>query len=192
MLTFLLIEHSFLLAKLGNKKLYKGCIIIKLKMSKELKTLEKLELIIPGFRGYKQKELIREDDKLIRNYLFNKIKEAEETIRSYLSDSLDGKIPINVSELNATAKDLSSLGTKIRVSTMGYSGYFDRIKITEKELEQLKRLDAELVSSCEEIVSLAQKVRENASLLAELKGKIRALSNAVDARNHVFDVSKGE
>jgi DNA repair ATPase RecN len=161
-------------------------------MSKELKTLEKLELMIPGFKGYKQKELIREDDKLIRNYLFNKIKEAEETIRSYLSDSLDGKIPVNVSELNNTAKDLSSLGTKIRVSSAGYSGYFDRVKVTEKELEQLKKLDAELVSSCEELASLAKKIKENVSLLTELKERIKAINSGIDARNHMFDVSKGE
>lgn len=161
-------------------------------MSKELKALEKLELIIPGFKGYKQKELIREDDKLIRNYLFNKIKEAEETIRSYLPASLDGKIPIGVSELNAVAKDLSSLGTKIKASPTGYSGYFDRVKITEKELEQLKKLDAGLISSCEEIVSLTQKIKENVSLLAELKEKIKTLNNAVDTRNHIFDSLKGE
>lgn len=161
-------------------------------MSKELKFVEKLELLVPGFKGYKQKELVREDDKLIRNYLFNKIKEAEDIIKSYLSDSLDGKIPISVSELNSVAKDLGSLGTKIRVSPAGYSGYFDRIKVAEKELEQLKKLDTELVSSCEEVVSLAQKLRENASLLVELKGKINALSRAIDTRNHIFDVSKGE
>lgn len=161
-------------------------------MSKDLKTLEKLELIIPGFKGYKQKELIREDDKLIRNYLFNKIKEAEETVRSYLADSLDGKIPISVSELNSIAKELNYLGTKIRVSPAGYSGYFDRVKVNENELEQVKKLDTELVASCEEIFSLVQKIKENASLLAELKEKIKALSSAIDARNHMFNVSKGE
>lgn len=161
-------------------------------MSKELKTLEKLELIIPGFKGYKQKELLREDDKLIRNYLYKRIKEAEETIRSYLNDSLDGKIPISVSELSAVAKDLNSLSTRIRISPSGYSGYFDRLKVTEKELEQLKKLDIELVSRCDEVVSLTYKVKENASLITELREKVRAVSSSVSERNQVFEVSKGE
>ncbi|MEM3806639.1 MAG: hypothetical protein QW310_02520 [Thermoproteota archaeon] len=154
--------------------------------------MEKLELIIPGFKGYKQKELIREDDRLIRNYLFSKIKDAEETIRSYLAASLDGKIPISASELNVVAKDLNSLGTKIRVSPTGYSGYFDRIKVTEENLEQLKKLDTTLVTNCEEIASLAKKVRENTSLLVELKEKIRALNNAIDERNLVLNSLKGD
>ncbi|MEM3258345.1 MAG: hypothetical protein QW768_04655 [Thermoproteota archaeon] len=161
-------------------------------MSKDLKVLEKLELIIPGFKGYKQKELIREDDRLIRNYLFSKIKDAEETIRSYLAASLDGKIPISASELNVVAKDLNSLGIKIRVSPTGYSGYFDRIKVTEENLEQLKKLDTTLVTNCEEIASLAKKVRENTSLLVELKEKIRALNNAIDERNLVLNSLKGD
>jgi len=161
-------------------------------MSKETRITEKLELIIPGFKGYKQKELIREDDRLVRNYLYNTIKNAEDTIRSYLPAALEGKIPLSVSDLNNLAKDLNSIGTKIRAAPSGYSGYFDRVKITENELSELKKLDEELVSTCEEVLSLAKKILETPSLLAELRNKISLLNSSIDKRNSIFKTSRGE
>ena len=35
-------------------------------MPKELSPLEKLQLLVPGYRGYKVKDLIRKDDLLVR------------------------------------------------------------------------------------------------------------------------------
>ncbi len=48
---------------------------------------EKIELAIPGFHGYKEKELRRESDKLIRNQIYQKLSDAEsqakDTYRSH-------------------------------------------------------------------------------------------------------------
>src|SRR5213083_3468858 len=39
--------------------------------------LEKIELLVPGFHGYKEKEMRRESDKLIRNQIYQKLSDAE-------------------------------------------------------------------------------------------------------------------
>ncbi|MCS7374603.1 MAG: hypothetical protein NDF56_06470 [archaeon GB-1845-036] len=49
--------------------------------SKKLTWIEKLETIIPGFSGYKKRELLREDDRLIRSYVADMLSEAREILR---------------------------------------------------------------------------------------------------------------
>jgi hypothetical protein len=45
-------------------------------MPKELTPLEKLQLMIPGYRGYKVKDLIRQDDFLVRQSTITKLETA--------------------------------------------------------------------------------------------------------------------
>ena len=48
--------------------------------------LEKIELIIPGFRGYKEKELRRESDKVVRNQIYQRLYEAEALVKDTYRD----------------------------------------------------------------------------------------------------------
>ncbi|MFP3163467.1 MAG: hypothetical protein RXQ75_06500 [Acidianus hospitalis] len=45
-------------------------------MPKELTPLEKLQLLVPGYRGYKVKDLIRQDDFLVRQSTISKLENA--------------------------------------------------------------------------------------------------------------------
>src|SRR3972149_10570505 len=43
---------------------------------------ERIAAAIPGFRGYKEKELRRESDKLIRNHLYLKLSNAKANLKT--------------------------------------------------------------------------------------------------------------
>jgi hypothetical protein len=45
-----------------------------------LAPLEKLELLLPGFKGYKRKDLIRQDDVLVRSAIRNTLLKVQEEI----------------------------------------------------------------------------------------------------------------
>jgi hypothetical protein len=45
-------------------------------MSRREYIFKKLLNILPGFRGYRKKEYVREDDKLVREYLVKVLTEA--------------------------------------------------------------------------------------------------------------------
>jgi len=45
-------------------------------MPRELTPLEQLQLVIPGFRGYKVKDLIWQDDMLVRRYMIDRLESA--------------------------------------------------------------------------------------------------------------------
>jgi len=70
--------------------------------------LEKIELIIPGFRGYKEKELRRESDKLVRNQIYQRLYEAEALVKDTYRDLVN--------------QELTTLGTPLTISLPVWTG----------------------------------------------------------------------
>jgi hypothetical protein len=44
----------------------------------QMRLSERIEAFLPGFRGYKEKELRRESDKLLRNHIYMKLTHAKD------------------------------------------------------------------------------------------------------------------
>ena len=120
-------------------------------MGKETSIVEKLELLVPGFHGYKKKELLREDDRLIRG----KIAEILSQARREMERALQRCALVGCQQLMAMdnmRKRLMALESRVRHAEAGYAGYFDRIKVREEELERLLEYDAKLIELAEEIL----------------------------------------
>ncbi len=47
----------------------------------QMRLSERIAAFIPGFRGYKEKEIRRESDKLIRNHLYLKLSTEKNDLR---------------------------------------------------------------------------------------------------------------
>lgn len=160
-------------------------------MGKEKGLLEKLELIIPGFHGYKKKELLREDDRLIRNYVYMKLKEARDKVRELMLSALNGEIFIPVTKLDRIWKELDLAGSKIKNAPAGYAGLFDRIKVKEEELEELKKQDVMIVVMIEDLLSLINELPSNPSLVNQVALKVKDVISVIEQRNNMFKVETG-
>src|SRR2546428_5023330 len=55
--------------------------------------LEKIELFLPGFRGYKEKELRRESDKLVRNQIYMKLSDSLSRPKTFTAHSSTKELP---------------------------------------------------------------------------------------------------
>jgi len=160
-------------------------------VSRELTLLEKLLMLIPGYHGYKQKELIREDDKLVRERAATELDEARILIEKIMP-SFSGDWA-TLEKLDSLRKDLEFLAQKIRHASLGYSGYFDRVKVREDELRKLLEYDYQLVTLSKElretIEKMASLIRERGRFLAETanaEAKIAELSLVIERRNKVL------
>ncbi len=160
-------------------------------MGKELSLLEKLEKIIPGFHGYKVKELIREDDRLIRNYIYNKLKSARDIVRELMLAALDGMYDAPVTYLDRLWKRLDEAGSKIKSAPAGYAGFFDRVKVRERELETLKQVDAEIASITENLLTVLQEARSNPAKLQEVMSLVNSILDKIEFRNNLFKAEPG-
>ncbi len=151
-------------------------------MGKETKLLEKIELIVPGYHGYKKKELLREDDRIVRG----KVAEILRGARRDIERALQRCAMVNCSQLVAIdtmRKKLIALESRVMHAEAGYSGYFDRIKVKEKELERLIEYDAKLIET-------AEGIRDTVGKLNGVVGDQNSLGMAVlelDDKLHEFE-----
>jgi len=159
-------------------------------VGKKLDLIERLSMLIPGYRGYKQKELIREDDRLVREKAALKIDEAKRLLEEVMP-SYSGDYEV-LEKMDSLRKDLEALAQKIRHASLGYRGLFDRVKIREEELRKLLDYDYKLVTLAEEInksvKNLASLLSEKSRLvagIAEVKSKVLELDLVVSKRSEV-------
>jgi len=165
------------------------------KVKGQLALLEKIETIIPGYRGYKEKELRRESDKIIRDYLFRVMTEAKNNFDESLISVVEAERTELFNTLNRIAAIMDRVAEKIHHASYGYSGFFDAIKIRENELDSLIKFDYTLI---ENINMLLQKCKELKTLadsrdfeaykkkLDEIKRMLDELSAAILSRENLI------
>jgi hypothetical protein len=161
-------------------------------MGKETKLLEKIELAVPGYHGYKKKELMREDDRIIRG----KVADMLAMARKDLERALQRCAMVNCQQLVAIdgmRKKLIALESRVRHAEAGYSGYFDRIKVREKELNALIEYDAKLIELAQAIADAVGKLngaiadpRNLGMAVFDLDDKMRELEETLDKRNTIL------
>jgi hypothetical protein len=159
----------------------------KVKQSAEL--LEKLELAIPGYRGYKERELRREADRLIREHLLRLLEPAYRDFKSSMLNAAgDTALMQTYNQVQAL---FDRVIAKLRTASYGYSGFFDAVKIREAELDKLLEYDWSLVSSVEKLAKLAREAAasEPAKLgeaLSSLRGELLAFEDLLRKREEML------
>ena len=101
--------------------------------------LERWLRALPGYAGYKEKELRREADRLM--VLMGIL--AERDLAQ--ADALDEVI-----------RRIQTMADRIQVASYGYAGFFDAVHIGERELEALYRFDADLLQRLEDLETFTE------------------------------------
>lgn len=115
---------------------------------KETRILEKIELLIPGFRGYKKKEMRRENDKLLRMRICERLEDIK-TDFEYMEDGIE-----NIDELESCEEIIQQLQKLIDLvehADYGYAGFFDLVHIEEDELDKIYEHDKNILEKIEQI-----------------------------------------
>jgi hypothetical protein len=104
-------------------------------------TLKRLQLLIPGFRGYRQGEDIREADSFLRIQVADKVRNA----RTTLENSRAGLANVNqfqvLNDLSPLMANLWQLEGEIRHAEQGYSGISPAVRINPQQLDRLYEYD---------------------------------------------------
>ncbi len=103
--------------------------------------LKRLQLLVPGFRGYRQGEDIREADALLRQQVADKVKNARATIenaRQALTNS--GQFGV-LNDLAPLVADLQRVEGEIRHAQQGYTGISPAVRINPQQIDRLYEYD---------------------------------------------------
>ncbi|MEM3615857.1 MAG: hypothetical protein QXX09_04320 [Candidatus Methanomethylicia archaeon] len=157
-------------------------------MSKKFTWLEKLELYIPGFSGYKKRELIREDDRLLRSYLIKLLIDAKNCLEDAATTLSEFDFAL-ARRINILASDVRLISDRLRFAESGYAPHYNIVKVDLSDLEKMKNLDEELTSIVNEILDLSKSVKDSAvistvksELLSKISDDLAKIGDILDRR----------
>jgi len=156
---------------------------------------ERIVAAIPGFRGYKEKELRRESDKLIRNHLYLKLSESKDDLKSVFQKLSDRRYFDVLTDMDRLMAKIDRITEKVNHASYGYSGFFDVIKVKEENLDRMIDFDNKLVDEAEVLVAdvdafkaeIAKGETKNAKeRIQGIADKIEVFEEAFDKRQEVI------
>ncbi|HEY3342083.1 MAG TPA: hypothetical protein VGK81_08700 [Anaerolineae bacterium] len=119
---------------------------------------------VPGYKGYKEKEMRREADTLVRNALVRDFTEQLNRLTPIQNALIDSGAIELMDPLGAVKTSLQTLIDRIRNAAQGYAGFFDAVRVKEDDLDKLEQFDQQLIGE-----------------IAKVSASIDALDKAVQA-----------
>lgn len=107
--------------------------------------LQRLGDKIPGFRGFQDRELRREVDKMQREHLSQQVAALKKAVRRHVQAYTDAGRIAALTQLDRLERRLDGFSQGIRFTDYGYSGFFDAVKIYDEELDKLYAFDLSLL-----------------------------------------------
>jgi len=142
-------------------------------MPKELTPLEKLQLLVPGYRGYKAKDLIRQDDFLVRQATIMKLETAINNLANSESQIVRSQ-PFSplLRNIEDTISEIRTLIGMLNSTQGGGADIYARYKIHTEQLDEIYKNDLQMVSIADQILTLSNfpdQISQIRTLLANLK-----------------------
>jgi hypothetical protein len=146
--------------------------------------LERLGDKIPGYRGFQNRELRRDVDRLLREHLAGEVGRSKASLQSKVRDYTDAGRLTALNGFVRLDRQLDGLSQTIRFSDYGASGLFDPVKIGEPALERLYQFDLSVLDDgAIAAIPAASSGAASADAAASLDGtveKVRDLVHALD------------
>lgn len=108
--------------------------------------IKKLQLLIPGLRGYRSKEDLRVSDELLRNQVADKLDRAKANMQLLRSRMAMNNDLTNITTVGSLMAQLQTLSGEVRHAAQGYAGWVAPIRIDENKLNALYDYDFAFVS----------------------------------------------
>lgn len=167
-----------------------------LEKAKEERTLfERILGELPGFRGYKEKELRRETDKLIRNHIYRKLLEARKDNKEVFQKLADQRLHEVLTEMDRLVMIFDRVTEKINHASYGYAGFFNVLKVQEEKLDKMIDFDNELIGRTQKILDdtsvfkgevMKREFKKAREHIEKLHDSLESLEEKFDERGEVI------
>jgi len=160
----------------------------------EMRLTERILAGLPGFRGYKEKELRRESDKIVRNHVYQRLMEARKDLKEVFQKLSDSKMHEVLTDMDRFIMRFDRVAQKINHASYGYAGFFNIVKVEESKLDKMIEFDTNMVDSAEKIVAKAdafkkevakQKFEKTRDHLSNLEDMLETMEETFDQRDEV-------
>jgi len=159
------------------------------KAKEEMRLSERILAELPGFRGYKEKELRRESDKLIRNHLYLKLTEARKDLKEIFQKLSDSRLLEVLTDMDRFIMRFDRVSEKINHASYGYAGFFNIVKVEEEKLDKMIEFDTGLIDDVDKIVEETTVFKKEVmkQKFEKVREHIQNLSDSVEELEETFN-----
>lgn len=156
--------------------------------------IERIGLYIPIYRGYKEKNLRRDEDRAVRQEVARTLEGAKNDLATVHRAAIENLDLMRDVERIASKVDKYYISVKKAVN--GYSGWHASVKILEEELDGLISWDAKLINGTvllrKEIGELVQKLDQGEyAIKTPLRNIEKTVDRLIEDYNERETVMKG-
>jgi uncharacterized coiled-coil protein SlyX len=155
----------------------------------QMRLSERIAAALPGFRGYKEKELRRESDKLVRNNLTLKLTKDKDSIKSISQKIADKRYMDVLTDVDRLNAKMDRITEKVNHASYGYAGFYDIVKIKEENLDRMITFDNQLLDEVNALTAAIEDLKTQllSNNFANLKDKIQAITDKFELLEDTFD-----
>lgn len=117
--------------------------------------LEQIANAMPGFKGYRERELRRDADRLQREHLASRLEECKKALNDLAVRATRSGALGAINDIETARKRLDKVASRIRYADRGYAGFFDAIKVDEAALARVYEFDLALLDGVQAVRSAA-------------------------------------
>jgi hypothetical protein len=142
---------------------------------------KKLELLIPGLRGYRKQEDIRVSDDMLRNQVADKLDQAKSNLEGLRTQIAAAGDFTNLSAVGPLIFQLQQVSGQVRHAQQGYSGFVANISVNEDTLNKLYEYDYDFVNSAFQLASATspQNLSYDPTAPNSIQSKVSAISSSL-------------
>jgi len=162
------------------------------KAKAELRLSEKIEAKVPGFKGYKEKELRRESDKLVRNKVVQRLKKARDDAKEIFQALSEQKLQEVLPKMDRLLMGFDRVMEKVNHASYGYTGFFNIVKIKEDKLSKMITFDSGLVGYADAVYEQTRAFKKEVSegKFEDSLEQIKKISESLGSLEDTFDSRK--
>ena len=148
--------------------------------------LEQLAKRVPGYHGYKEKEMRREADQLLRTEVARKLDDERKGLSELQVQLVSQGLIEHVDDLERAVMKLQLLIDRVKTASYGYAGLFDAVKVKEEQLDALYEFDNQMLDVADDIASHADRVSSAVAAKEGVGAAITDLVQVLEEANTVF------
>ncbi len=155
----------------------------------QMRLSERIAAFIPGFRGYKEKEIRRESDRLIRNHLYLKLSIEKTDLREIEQKLADRRYFDLLTDMDRLLAKIDRVVEKINHASYGYSGFFDAVKVREENLDNMIAFDNKLLDGINALTTEIDAFKADlaSGATANLKTRVQNVTDKLESLENTFD-----
>ncbi|MFY9717963.1 MAG: zinc ribbon domain-containing protein [Thermoplasmata archaeon] len=155
--------------------------------------LKRLQMLVPGFRGYREGEDLRAADSLLRRQVADKVHNARTTMENSRAALTNGGAFQVLNDIAPLIADLMRLEGEIRHAEQGYTGISPAVRANPQQLDRLYEYDYGFAVAADQLnqtmaplptlaANAAAGMAPLSTLVLTVRGQIGQLDTAFRAR----------